>query len=70
MGVFGPPKCSEFWKGNGTPAISRTSRLVKHYHHLPRLMGDGFSPSCIRGLYAGKNRKITGNKMSGAAKPW
>ena len=67
---LGPPNVANFGREMGTPAISGTSRLVKSYHHLPRLMGDGFSPSCIRGPYAGKNRKITGNKMSGAAKPW
>ena len=30
-----PQKGCEFWKGNGTPAISGKSRLVK-YHNLAR----------------------------------
>ena len=47
---LGPLNVANFGREMGsTPAISGTSRLVKSYHHLPRLMGDGFSPSCIRG---------------------
>ena len=34
-GCFGPPKRVAVWKGNGTPAISQKSGLVKDYFIWP-----------------------------------